>query len=406
MLILAPVFTGAFCQEPAQEADTLRQNALNVYMSSNDFIKKEITFINYVRDLKEADLYIISTYQSTGSGGDSYTYFLIGQKKYAGMNDTIIVTTSPDETQDIIRTKQVKALKMGLMRYVLKTPFASYFDVRFTQPVTETVVTDKWNNWVFMTRVSGSLNGEKTYKSTSLSGSMSANRVTEKLKFQTNLNYSWSKQRYQMTDSTYQFSHRKSQSLNIYYVKSINDHWSAGFSTGLSKSSYGYYDLQYKIMPAIEYDIFPYSESTRRQFRIMYAAGYNYNDYSDTTIYNKLTENLWAHELSASWEVVQKWGSVDLTFQWRNYFHDWSKNNLGAYLYLSVRIFKGLNINFSGQASIINDQLSLPKGGVSDFDIITRNRMTETKFDYYGYFGFSYTFGSIYNNAVNPRFGW
>lgn len=407
MLALTFLSIGAFPQETVPESDTIRKNALNVFFPDADsYIKKEITFINYVRDLKEADVYIIISDQETGSGGESYTVFYVGQNKYSGMNDTLKLTSTPDDTEDVFRKKAVNALKMGFMRYVLKTPLSQFFDIRFTQPIKETVVTDKWNNWVFRTSMSGSLNGERSYKSTSLSGSFSVNRVIEKSKFQTYLSYSWYKQKYQMNDSTFIDSYRNSQSLNVYYVKSVNDHWSTGFSTGLSKSSYGGYDLQYRLAPAIEYDIFPYSESTRRQLRIMYEAGYKYFDYADTTIYNKLTEHLAYHELSASLELIQKWGSFDFTVAWSNYFHDWSKNNLGGNLQMSVRVFKGMNINFSGSASIVNDQLSLPKGGVSDFDIITRNKMTQTKFEYYAYFGFSYTFGSIYNNAVNPRFGW
>jgi hypothetical protein len=407
MLVLAFLFFSANSQETVIESDTIRKDALNVYFPDADsYIKKEINFINYVRDLKEADIYIIVAGEGAGSGGELYTVFIVGQHKFAGMNDTLKVALAPDETEDVFRKKAVSALKMGFMRYMLKTPLSQLFDIRFTVPVKETVATDKWNNWVFRTSLSGSLNGERSYKSTSLSGSISVNRVIEKSKFQNYLSYSWYKQKYQMNDSTYMYSYRNSQSLNVYYVKSINDNWSAGFSTSLSRSSYGGYDLQYMLAPAIEYDIFPYSESTRRQLRIMYEAGYKYYDYSDTTIYNKVTEHLAYHELSASWEIIQKWGSVDLTIQWSNYFHDWSKNNLGANLYLSVRVFKGMNINFSGSAYIVNDQLSLPKGGVSDFDIITRNKMTQTKFEYYAYFGFSYTFGSIYNNAVNPRFGW
>lgn len=407
LLIFVSIALRAMSQDIIADSDTLRKDALKVYFPDADsYFKKEITFINYVRDLKEADVYLIVSEEETGSGGESYTVFFVGQHKFAGMNDTIKVTETPDDTEDIFRKKAVTAIKMGFMRYIQKTPLAQYFDIKFTQPVKETVASDKWDNWVFRTSLSGSLNGERSYQSISLYGSASANRITEKSKFQSTVNYSWYRQKYQMNDSTTLYSNQNSQSLNTYYVKSINDHWSVGFSTGMSKSSYGYYDFLYRLMPAVEYDIYPYSESTRRQFRLMYEAGYNYYDYSDTTIYNKLTENLGLHELSASWEVVQKWGSVDLTVQWRNYFHDWSKNNLGAYLYMSVRIFKGLNITFSGSASIVNDQLSLPKGGVSDFDIITRNRMTATKFDYYAYFGFSYTFGSIYNNAVNPRFGW
>jgi hypothetical protein len=401
------LFYNALSQEIVNEPDTLRKDALKVYFpDAPDFIKKDINFINYVRDLKEADVYLILSFEETGSGGESITVFYVGQDKYAGMNDTIKITTSPDDTEDVLRKKAVNALKMGFMRFMLKTPLADFFEIRFTQPVKETVETDNWNNWVFRTGLSGSLNGERRYQSIYLSGSASANRITEKSKLLSSLSSSWSKQKYELSDSTFEYNYSRSYGLYGYYAKSINDHWSAGFSTGLSASSYGYFDMQFRLTPAIEYDIYPYSESTRRQFRIMYEIGFLFNDYSDTTIYNKLTEPLGLHRLSASWEVVQKWGSLDLTVRWNNYLHDWSKNNLNANLYMSVRVFKGLNINFSGSASMVNDQLSLPKGGVSDFDILTRRRMTETKFTYYGYFGFSYTFGSIYNNVVNPRFGW
>jgi hypothetical protein len=404
---LAFLFCSVFSQEIVSEPDTLRKDALNVYFpDAPDFIKKDINFINYVRDLKEADVYLIIADQSTGSGGEIITVFCVGQKKYSGMNDTIKLSLSPDDTEDVLRTRAVNILKMGLMRYMLKTPLAEYFDIRFTKPVKETITTDKWNNWVFRLRVSGSLNGERRYQSLYLNERASANRITEESKFLSSLNTSWSKDKYELTDSTYEYNYTRSHGLQFYYAKSLNEHWSAGFSTGLSTSSYGYYDMQLRLTPAIEYDIYPYSESTRRQFRIMYEVGYLYNDYSDTTIYNKLTEHLGLHRLSASWEVIQKWGSLDFSVSWYNYFHDWSKNNLSAYLYMSVRVFKGLNIDISGSASRVNDQLSLPKAGVSDFDILTRRRMTETKFSYYGYFGFTYTFGSIYNNAVNPRFGW
>jgi hypothetical protein len=389
ILILLSIATISFSQEISSASDTIRKDALNVYMSSaSSFIRREITFINYVRDLRDADVYIITTYEETGSGGEQYKYFLVGQNRFAGMNDTVVVMASPDETSDLIRRNQVNSLKMGLMRYILKTPLSKYFDIRFTQPVKETINTDKWNSWVFRTSMSGSLQGERRYKSESLSGSTSANRVTEKSKLQTYASFSWSNQRYELNDSVF------------------SDHWSAGFSSSISASSYGSYDLRLIFAPAIEYNIFPYSESTRRQFRIVYSPGYSYYDYSDTTIYNKVTQHLGFHKISATYEVVQKWGSADFSLSWSNYFYNWSKNNFGADMYLSFRIAKGLNLNYSGYATIVNDQLSLPKAGVSDTDILLRRKMTETKFTYYSYFGISYTFGSIYNNVVNPRFGW
>ena len=110
---LALLCLAGYSQEAIQTNDTIRKDALNVYMSSaNSYIKKEITFINYVRDLKNADLYIIVTYQSTGSGGEAFTYYLVGQNRYAGMTDTIVINVMPDDTEDLIRIKQVKSLKM------------------------------------------------------------------------------------------------------------------------------------------------------------------------------------------------------------------------------------------------------------------------------------------------------
>ena len=59
MLALAFFVCRAFSQETVAESDTIRKDALNVYFPDADsYIKKEITFINYVRDLKEADVHV------------------------------------------------------------------------------------------------------------------------------------------------------------------------------------------------------------------------------------------------------------------------------------------------------------------------------------------------------------
>jgi hypothetical protein len=137
----------AFPQENEIKTDTLRKDALNVFMDASDYIRKEIPYVNYVRDIKDAGVYIISTYQRTGSGGGEYSYFFVGQKENAGMRDTLKFVYSPDETQDEIRIKQVRTLKMGLMRYVAKTPLSKYMNISFSEPLSETVSSDKWNSF-------------------------------------------------------------------------------------------------------------------------------------------------------------------------------------------------------------------------------------------------------------------
>ena len=46
-----------------------------------------------------------------------------------------------------------------------------------------------------------------------------------------------------------------------------------------------------------------------------------------------------------------------------------------------------------------------PEEGASLEDVLLRRKMQKTDYSYYTSFGFTYTFGSIYNNVVNPRFG-
>jgi hypothetical protein len=404
LLILSIFFIQAFPQDVATKSDTLRKDALNVFMEANDYIRKEIPYVNYVRDIKDAGVYIISTSQNTGSGGREFTYFLVGQNENAGMRDTISFVSLPDETQDERRIKEVRTLKMGLMRYVAKTPLADYMKISFTEPLSETVSSDKWDSWVFRTSLNGWLQGQQSYKATNLYGNFNASRVTEKWKINLRARYNYGIDKFDIEDEIIS-SENNSKSVNALIVRSINNHWSYGGSAYVGSSSYNNQKFSATFMPGIEYDVFPYSESTRRQLRLLYTVGYGYVNYMDTTIYNLTKEGHFMHSLSAAYEVVQKWGSIDVSLNYSNYLHDWTKNNLSLNGFLDLRIAKGLSVNFGGGASLIHDQLGLVKGGATAEEVLLQRKELATQFEYFTSFGFSYTFGSIYNNVVNPRFG-
>jgi hypothetical protein len=325
------------------------------------------------------------------------------------MADTLKFNAGPDETADEIRQKSVNTLKMGLMRYIARTPLSKYMKISFTEPLKSTVSTDKWDIWVFRSSIYGYLQGEQTRKEQYLSGSLSANRITEEWKINISSSYSQDDSKYIVTDSlgnqqTY-FGANTSKYFRLLMVKSLNDHWSAGGTFRLGSSSYSNERFYLVMMPGIEYDLFPYSESTRRQLRILYSAGYDYEAYTDTTIYNKMKEGLWMHSITAAYQVVQKWGNINLTMGYSNYLHDWSKNNLSASIMLELRIAKGLSISLYGSAAAIHDQLSLVKENIPLDQILLQRKQLATQFQYFTSFGLTYTFGSIYNNVVNPRFG-
>lgn len=404
ILLSVAVSIVAHSQSNSIIADTLRKDALNVFLENTEYIRKEIPYINYVRDIRDAGVYVISTQQRTGSGGREYTYFFVGQNDYRGMADTLSFTTLPDETDDETRIKQVRTLQLGLMRYVAKTPLANHLKITYTQPVSDKVSTDKWDNWVFRAAINGYLNGQQSYNSTYMNGNFSAARITEKWKINMRVRSGYSIENFDIEDEIIS-SDNTSRSFSALIVRSLSDHWSLGGSLSTGAGSYSNLKNSLIIMPGIEYDLFPYSEATRRQLRLLYSIGYNGSAYLDTTIYNKIKESHPQHSITAAYEVVQKWGTIDISLKYSNYLHDWSLNNLSLYGYLELRIAKGLSLNIGGGASLIHDQLGLVKGGATTEEVLLRRKEIATQFSYFTSFGFSYTFGSIYNNVVNPRFG-
>ena len=384
--------------------DSLRKDALNVYMDASQHIKREINFINYVRDIGEAQLVIITTRQQTGSGGRQTLFFLEGQLDLVGMNDTIIYSSSPDDTEDKRRGEEVRTLKMGLMRYMLKTPLAKFIDIKFTEPISDVILSDKWNSWVFSTYLGGNATGESQRESIETNTGVSASRVTDEWRINTSANYKWDLTRYHINDETITNDKREG-GLNLTLVKSIGDHFSAALFTSLTTNSYHNSKMNFSFIPAIEFNIFPYSESTRRQLRIVYGIGGSYRDYHELTIFDKEQELLYNHQVWANYKLIQKWGAINLNANWENYFHDWSKNHLTAGFGVNFRIVKGLNLHFGGNYTMVHDQLALVKGGATEQEILLHMKQLETNYSYKTWFGVSYTFGSIYNNVVNPRFG-
>jgi len=88
-----------------------------------------------------------------------------------------------------------------------------------------------------------------------------------------------------------------------------------------------------------------------------------------------------------------------------SYLDDWSQNRVTLFGSLNIRVVKGLQANFFGSYGRLRDQLYLPKEGATDEEVLLRLKQLQTSYRYFASVGLSYTFGSIFNNIVNPRFG-
>ncbi|NOZ35440.1 MAG: hypothetical protein GXO80_09105 [Chlorobi bacterium] len=387
----------------------IRNSALKVFIDCNtcdiEFIKRKIDFVNYVRDTKEAQVHILFTRQVAGNGGREYSFVFIGEKEFTGKNDTLKFISQADNTSDEIRDRQVQYLKIGLMPYVSHTKLVDKLNIKYdNSDDKKEIVKDKWNSWVFRLSSNTWMNGESSYSSFNLWSNIEVKKITPDWKQIYRLGNSFRQSVFKIEDSPDFVTLNRSYDGSALIVKSLNGQWSAGLKINTGISTYNNYDLDMRLMPAIEYNFFPYKESSVKQFTIRFESGYEYSNYTDTTIFDKLTENLLLSQLSIAYKINKKWGSINTSISGSDYWHDLTKYDINLYSSLSIRIIKGLSVRLSGGGSFLRNQLSLRKEGASYEDILLRQQQVATDYSYFMSAGLSYTFGSIYNNIVNPRF--
>lgn len=410
-LLSAPIAPVLAQEAPAPTA--ARDEPLRVFIDCSgfycdqEFFQTEIPFVSHVRDRQDADVHALITREATGSGGGSYTIELIGQARAAGRRETLRQTLPPDATSDDVRSALAQALKLGLVPFLAGTPAAARLRVSYEAPGEGAAAAARgpWNFWTFRASLRGFFQGESFFTSRNVGGSVSASRTTERWKTRLSASGSGDRSTFEIDDSTSVTSRSEDYAAQAAVVRSLGAHWSAGATASFVRSLYRNYDHRFRAAPAVEYDVFPYSESTRRQLTFNYSVGLVRADYQDTTVFGKLEETRVDHALVVSLTANQRWGSVGLSLEGAHFLDDPGQNRLVLFGSADVRLMKGLSLDFFGQASRIRDQLSLRLESGTPEDILLRQFEQATSFRYYFSVGLSYTFGSIYNTIVNPRFG-
>lgn len=374
-----------------------------------DYVRTEIPFVDYVRDRTEAQVHVLFTDHRTGSGGRSYTMEFIGHGRFEGRLDTMQLATPQDATNDEVRATLVRYLKLGLIPFLNATRAVNQLDVRYTAPKAGSVATtpqhDPWNSWVFRTNVNGSGSSEASSKRVSTNGSFTADRTTADwhLRFYGQSNYT--ERRYNFSDGTKLTSYTNGYDASAFVVKSRGPHWSVGGTASQHSSTSENERDAVRLAPALEYSVFPYSEFQRRQLTATYTLGATAVRYYEITLYGKTRETLLDHSLRVSWDLTQPWGNFNLSVAGSQYLHDLSKYAVTTSVDGNFRLFRGFSLNMSADASRVNNQLYLPRGEATDQEVLLDLRQLQTSYRLQGRVGISYTFGSIFNNIVNPRLG-
>ena len=360
-----------------------------------------------MQNRQDADVYVLVTGQRTGAGGEAVQLLFEGGHRFVGIMDTVGYHINPNATESIERDQLVKALRKGILKYIIHTDMVDQLDYQIhsvDRVEKEVLDDDLWDYWVFNLGGNAWLNGEATFKNMDLSGRFSATRITNDHKLEFSSTYNYSENTFTLNDRESISSIFKSYNFYLEYVKSLSDHWSIGGKSRSGSTTFGNMDVSTTLQGGVEFNVFPYADAQTRRFSFFYTIGPEHYDYTDLTIYNKQEEWLGRQALTIQYEQTQKWGEVYLRFGAQQYLHDRTLYNAFFNPRVNWQIYKGLSLDLGGYFSFVKDRINIAKSNVSDEDILLQVRQLDTQFSYYSFLGLNYRFGSAYNNFVNPRF--
>lgn len=396
---------------------------INLYINCQaycdiDYIKTEIKSVNYVLDRFEANVHLLIISEGTGSG-QKINMFFEGQKEFFGINDTLTYFVLDTETSDIMRQKMVSMLKIGLFRYFTFTPMLSELEIKLpdhdTIKKTDNLDIDKWKSWIFNIGTGGNISKDDYQSSKSIRNSFSFYKTTEDIKISSYNSMVVSQAKWIYDDEVIIVNRNRGYSSNQ-IVFSLGPHFSAGGNVSTGYDQYNNYKMYLKIIPAIEYDFFPYKESVKKLLTFNYSVGPAYSKYNDTSYYN-ISDSEWLFEqnLSANATITQKWGNIYLSGGWNTFLNNFvlegkkipgmDINSFWIYESFDIQILKGLSISLSSSFSYTKGVIpNIPKKDFTKDDLITNSRVYPTSKNLYFYWGVNYRFGSKSSNVVNPRF--
>ena len=422
LALIALAVAGSVIGPGSATAQTPLDRPLRVFLDctsffcDSDFFTQEIPWVQFVRDRQDADVHVLGTQQATGGGGSEYTLDFQGRSAFEGQRIVLRANTDADVTEDERRNALLAAVQQGLAPFAAATSQQPRVEV--SPPAgpesgdpAPSPEDDPWNRWVFSTGVNGFMNGESQQRFLNSSGNVSASRITEDWKIRLRASGSTSRSEFELNDSTTIISQTESYSGSSLVGRSLTPHWSTGGVATWRRSTFSNFDHNVRVAAAMEYDLFPYSESNRRLLTFLYSIGPSYHEYADTTLFLETEEWLIDQQLVISYDVTQPWGNIDASVTGQHYITkfgdglEWTEPqyNVNVFGGFNVRLIKGLQANLHGNFEMVRGQIQLPKGEADLEEVLTRQKELATDFRYFFSFGLSYRFGSIFSNVVNPR---
>ena len=375
------------------------------------FIRGEIPYINYIRDRLDAQVHVMVTRERSGSGRE-YTLMFYGFEAFSGFDQKLRYYTSDTDSDDERRRGLTRVMKLGLVPYVMQTPAGESLKVSYAGESSETPrmtslgvqpADDPWNYWVFRSEVRGEIDRQERRDQTDVRGSFYASRTTENWRMGMGTSHSRMVRNFEFDSGSTLKDVSRWSNFSGWGVKSLGEHWGIGLGARREQSSYRNLDRAARIAGAIEYNLYPYSQYAERSLTFGYYAGATRLNYETQTIFGELEELRTDQGLFMEYDIEQRWGEIGAEIKASHFLDDTDLYRISIKGDVDYRIVRGLDISLWAEASLVRDQIYLAAGGTTDEEVLLGRRALDTEFETKVGLSLKYTFGSIYNNAVNNR---
>ena len=380
---------------------------IKVFLScrcDDDFLKQNTLFFDYVRDMSLSDIEVFVFEIKNASGGRNYTFNFNGKNNFINKENKINAVIPQNISINKSREILLNTYKLGMASFLSNTDYQNEIDVNFTneKTITDQKKIDTWKNWVFEVFGSFNLENEQSINEEEFNLGFDIDRVTDIWRLRSDFELDRSIKFFSGGEQNY-----SSERERIYFsgslVRSISNHFSAGFFSSYTKDTFRNLNSQIYISPALEYNFIPYNQVLTREVTLAYKLGYNIYNYIEETIYEFKDQKIFNHSLTLNLRFREKWGSIYSYLVASQFLDLPEQNRLTLNNSINLRIVRGLSLRISAYFRFIRDQISLPKGEASVEDLLLRQRQISTNYQNRISMGLSYTFGSIFNNIVNNR---
>ena len=375
----------------------------------DSYLRQELSHFDFVRDPHLATFTLVVTRQPAGNGGERFTGKLT-RKLPTGLFETVAqrsFVAPPGAPAHSSRARLAQLLLRLLFAELADTAEGEAFELHLPPRDGSTLssLVDPWDFWVIVPELKGGGEGGSGYYFAELIGALTIRRITDASKFRIRGSYGRDLTGFKLEDGSRVRGDMYKWEVRALYAHSVRRHGALGV-IGTTRTS-EYENLAFHVHggPSVEVNVFPYADNATRQLRFAYQVGPWANWYFEPNRSEHERELRPYNALSMITDVNQPWGSIQWINQINFFLDDPSQYRASTGGILTLRLFQGFAISIEGEAAYVRDMINARGRAVTDLELLLWTAQQPTRYVWEMEFAFTYTFGSVHNTIVNPRFG-